>query len=160
MIRLNGLAEETDLLRAVFEQVMEPLLVLDGESCVVAANPAAEKMLGLPPGGAAGWVMDGLFPPGHETGCYEAVLKDPRGRRREVEVSASRIAIGGQSHIAAFLRDITSKKEGEKLLKEVQKLEQEAGAKLEVRLGSKLGAGPIADELIAKKLQELRRESP
>ena len=83
-------SDDIVLFREAFEQASDAMVVLDSAGRVVAANSGAEKLLGLPEGGAAGWVMGGLLPPGwRDRGAFEAVIADGEGGRLEVEVTAS-----------------------------------------------------------------------
>lgn len=78
----------------------------------------------------------------HERECRETLAKVRSAKRRVERSDAS------EQHLSV---------DAGKILAEIEELEREAGSKLEVKLGPKLGAGPIEETLVDEKLLQLKR---
>ena len=123
-----ALAQSRKEFRVVAETAHEGIVATDGSGSIVYANPAVEGMFGYASGGLTGLPLSALeF---REGPGRPALLADPAsigeavfeglGRRRDqstfpLEISLSRWRVGGNSSITVILRDLTLRKEVERL---------------------------------------------
>ena len=112
------LAESEQRLRATLETANEGVVGLDARGRIRSANPAAERLFGAPAaaleGRSLGELAEGelrLDRPGNA--CELTVL---RGEERvPVELALGTLEVGGERCYTAFLRDVSERKEVERL---------------------------------------------
>lgn len=117
----EDLARSESELRAIFETAPDGIVTLDGAGGVASANPAALRLLALPPGDLLGRPLADLVPgmpsPSRLDATELSALR-PDGGRVPVEVSVAP-ALEAGLHIAV-LRDVSPRKAAEEKLREKQ----------------------------------------
>ena len=123
-----ALAQSRKEFRVVAETAYEGIVATDPSGSIVYANPAVERMFGYAPGQLSGLPLSALDV--REAPGRPALLLDPAsigeavfeglGRRRDqstfpLEISFSRWRAGGNSSTTVILRDLTLRKEVERL---------------------------------------------
>ncbi|MBM3463151.1 MAG: response regulator [Armatimonadetes bacterium] len=99
-----ALAQSESRLRSIIEVNADALLLIDDESRIVFANPAAEVLLGLPAQELVGQPFRHPLQPG-ATARLQLVAHD--GTRRITEITAAEAEYGGRHAILASIRDVT-----------------------------------------------------
>ncbi|WP_243303573.1 PAS domain S-box protein [Geothrix oryzisoli] len=139
---IRAAAEPPDLYRAFFEASPQGILIHDADGAILGANPAAERVLGIPLGQAQGRSAlgplgkfiheDGTPCPGMTQPALEALrsgrpvegvvmglLHPERGPTTWIEVSAAPVVQpnGGPGRVFTTFMDITERKRGEDALR-------------------------------------------
>lgn len=121
--------------RAVYEQVIDAVVLADAEGRIVALNPAAQRIFGFAEAELVGRKADVLLatatndlePLFNEAsanaGTASGISRELSGRRRyggtlTMDVSVSRILLGGREDFLLIMRDISERKEAERALRE------------------------------------------
>jgi PAS domain S-box-containing protein len=127
-------AESKARLVGIVNSAMDPILLLDERLRITMFNPAAEQIFRVPAAEAADQPI-GHFIPGAEdliAGASKSSSAparfEARGMRRggdpaDLELSVSRMETGGRRFISVIARDVTGRKELERLLLQKDKLE-------------------------------------
>jgi len=115
--------ERLDLLmRNIVQQSFDGVVAFAEDGRVGTANPAAEAMFGLEPGGLAGRRFEQLFPDfrrfrpagdraGGADGRWHGRAVRPDGGTFPVELALRTIALDGESRLVAVVRDTTEAEE-------------------------------------------------
>lgn len=93
-----------DQLRAIYERMTDGILIVDDDGLILAANPAARRML---PGGHAGLEGAPFGSPIADRNAVVIELVTPGGEFRTAEMRVSRLEWHGQPARLLILRDIT-----------------------------------------------------
>ncbi|HEX6715321.1 MAG TPA: diguanylate cyclase [Thermoleophilaceae bacterium] len=97
-----------DHLRGLIAQLSDGILVVDGDGCVLFANPAAERLLGRPTaelvGGSIAFPMSAGGPPAE----LDVVASD--GSERIAEMQVAEVEWEDRLAFVASLRDVTARK--------------------------------------------------
>ena len=125
--------------QALFEATSQGITQVDPEERVLLANPAAERIFGVAPGGLVGRNLSEFLGPDDlltveretrrrirgESGTYIVEIRRPDGAHRSLSVTASPMhdAAGGYRGASAFFLDVTEKQLNENALRQAQKLE-------------------------------------
>jgi PAS domain S-box-containing protein len=174
-----GTEEHDQMLRAVFDNARDGLLVTDDSRRVLEANPAACSMLGLAPTALVGAALDGLVvaEPAELDALWDVLLETgdtigewhfhhADGTVRELEVAATPGFLPGRNLLV--LRDVTERRRLELWLHQSQKMEaigklaggvaHDFNNLLTVILGSaELAAARLDDSVLAREqLQGIR----
>jgi PAS domain S-box-containing protein len=121
-------------LAGIVSSAMDAIVLLDEELRITMFNPAAEQLFEIPAAEALGTPIGGLIPdlatqvPPSDTAQSAAVRFEARGQRRsgkhaDLEVALSRMEAGGGRYLSVIARDVTARKELERLLLQKDKLE-------------------------------------
>jgi two-component system cell cycle sensor histidine kinase/response regulator CckA len=123
--------------RALMEHALDAVLVLSPDGTILEANRAAETLAGRPRGEQVGRsflellqaedrdAVAGRFARMLETGYVHdssSVLR-PDGRTIPIEISASRVDVGGGPLVLAIVRDVSERRQLENQLRQSQKME-------------------------------------
>ena len=123
--------------RALMENALDAIHVLSPDGTILEANLAAETLVGRPRREQLGRSFLELIPAegrdavaGHFGGMLEtgslhessSVLR-PDGRTIPIEVSASRVDVGGEPLILAIVRDVSERRQLEEQFRQSQKME-------------------------------------
>ena len=132
------LAETRSRLDAVIRSAQDAIVLLDADLRVTLFNPAAERVFGCPAGAATGAELTRFLPAGLPAGGPTPVPCEVEGRRADgrpvpLEVSSSRIEIGGQTVHTLILRDATGRKRAEEELRESARQRERALNELQAR---------------------------
>jgi PAS domain S-box-containing protein len=139
----RGVLEDQEArLRAVWEQTVDGLAVLDESGGIERVNPAAERMFGRAEHELVGSSLDQLVDeaaPGGSgarmpgaTGAVAGPARDrrveARGRRGDgtafpLDLSMGEIVLEGRRHFIAAMRDLTDRRDTEEQLRQAQKME-------------------------------------
>ncbi len=120
--------------RAVYEQVIDAVVLVDGQGRIVSLNPAARSIFGYAEAELVGRLVDVLCADERQAlellrlaatddrGAH-GVFREINGQRRNgtlltMDVSVSRILIGGREDHLLIMRDVTERKEAERALRE------------------------------------------
>jgi PAS domain S-box-containing protein len=132
-VRLEGqLAESKARLLGLVNSAMDPILLLDAELRITMFNPAAEQLFGTPAAQATGEPIERFIPGiqsqlrAAETSAptrFDARGVAPGGQVADLELSAARMEAGGRTFLSVIARDVTRRKELERLLLQKDKLE-------------------------------------
>lgn len=132
---ISSLSEESGFLKAVFDTVVDPLVIIDAKGTVIAANNACERVLGWSPESLIGQPLTCLMPtsyrPLHD-GYIQRFLETQEQRiigiGRELQavtrsgdaitihLSVSHCEIGGKDYFTGLIRDVSSQKAYRQLL--------------------------------------------
>jgi PAS domain S-box-containing protein len=127
-------AESKARLAGIVNSAMDPILLLDERLRITMFNPAAEQLFETPATVAAGEPI-GRFIPGAEAQIsgsspeapavdrFEARGVRPSGEPADLELSVARMETGGRAFVSVIARDVTRRKELERLLLQKDKLE-------------------------------------
>jgi PAS domain S-box-containing protein len=134
----EALRESEERFRTLFENQGEGTGIVDQQECFILCNPAAEAILGVPPGGLVGrslrefvtteqWALVQSQTSQRKEGkksTYEMEVLRPDGKRRSLTVTATPRFQNG-SYVGAFgiFRDITEQKELQLELMQSQKIQ-------------------------------------
>ena len=129
----QALRESRALIEAIFESSMDCIVTISASGKIIEFNPAAEKVFGIRRDLAIGQLMENLLIPEnlrqhHRQAMhsklsldqpYENQRVETRARRADgsefpVELTITRIQIGGEPVFNAFVRDMSEAKELEK----------------------------------------------
>ncbi len=126
---LRRLEESEAQMRAIIETAVDGILTFDAEGVVLSCNPAGEKLFGCRAGELVGrsigeaiepWPCERLRMDGREAGRHASRPREMQaaGRRRgggtfPLELSIGEYRQNGQPRFAAFVRDITDRKQAE-----------------------------------------------
>jgi PAS domain S-box-containing protein len=132
-VRLEGqLAESKARLTGLVNSALDPILLLDEDLRITLFNPAAEQVFGTPSAKAMGEPI-GRFIPDIEDQLRAASSAAPArfdaggvaagGAASELELSAASMEAGGHKFVSLIARDVTRRKELERLLLQKDKLE-------------------------------------
>jgi PAS domain S-box-containing protein len=119
-------AEQRDaarLLRALFEEALDGMVIADDAGRCVEANPAACRIFGVERERLLGRPVEEFCPPGHDLGRGggEFQLRRPDGSLRDLEFQAAANFLPGR-HLSV-VRDVTERKRLEGQARQAQKLE-------------------------------------
>ena len=125
--------------RTLFEAVSEGFSHVDAQEVFILANPAAERIFGVPPGGLVGQSLKAFLAPEEvalvevetakrargESSVYPLEIMRPDGVRRSLSVNVSPVATADGSYggASAIFQDVTEKNMTEETLRQAQKLE-------------------------------------
>jgi diguanylate cyclase (GGDEF)-like protein/PAS domain S-box-containing protein len=127
----RALAEAQALSHAVLNSVSDGILVVTRAGLITRANPAAERILGTPPGGLAGASVHQFVPPAVRgrhaqlIADFSAVGPHVMGAHRQLtglrsdgsvvplEVTLTEVSEYGKDHVCAVIRDVTDRLEFE-----------------------------------------------
>lgn len=131
---------DSDIYKLVYEIVTEAMIVTNGEGTIVQANPAAVALFEYEMSELIGLNVDDLLPTGlrkiHAQHRSNYVKKPQRramgagldlegqtksGRKFPVEVSLNHATTNGQFHVVALISDISSRKETEARVLQINK---------------------------------------
>jgi len=121
--------------RAVYEQVIDAVVLTDAQGQIVALNPAAQRIFSFTEAELVGRPVSVLFEAEHQglgpllTAAADnrangsGVSRELSGRHRyggvlSMDVSVSRILLGGREDFLLIMRDISDRKEAERALRE------------------------------------------
>lgn len=123
---------------AILQSALDCIITFDLDGKIIEFNPAAERAFGYAQAQALGREVGALIFPElsladerHGLALFHASHQGPNGQRRElvarradgsecpVELAASRIIIDGKPMFTAYLRDITERKDAERLTSEL-----------------------------------------
>ena len=126
--------EQQRHIQLLIESVGDAILSVDPDALIHSANPAAERLLGRPATQLVGTPLDEIFSDqvdlyheletklqGIERGGarpIESTLRQPNRDPIEVEMTASRMESDGASILALVIRDVTERKETERMKEE------------------------------------------
>jgi PAS domain S-box-containing protein len=126
------LAESKARLMALVNSALDPILLLDEDLRITMFNPAAEQLFETKAAEATGKPI-GRYIPGVEERLGEAESGEPArfdarglshaGKSPELELSAARMDAGGRRFVSVIARDVTRRRELERLLLQKDKLE-------------------------------------
>ena len=124
------------LYRAMVETVREAILVLDEESTILFANPAAERVFGYPPGDLVAQRIDILIPErlrsAHHRGISRYLRTGARGiawegvelpglhrsgKEVSLEISFAEYQHEGRRIFTGIIRDVTERRRAEEALR-------------------------------------------
>ncbi|MGB8168971.1 MAG: PAS domain S-box protein [Chthoniobacteraceae bacterium] len=169
---------------AILQSALDCIVTFDLEGKVIEFNPAAERAFGYPQREALECEVATLIFPDLPLGdeprglaLFHASQQGATGQRREllarradgsecpVEVAVIRIVIDGQPMFTAYLRDITQRKEAERLTSELALVVANSndaivactleGAIRSWNVGAERVFGYVADEVIGRPLHML-----
>ena len=125
--------------RALFEAVSEGFSHVDAQENFILANPAAERIFGVPTGGLVGRSLKAFLAPEDvaqieretakrtqgQSSFYPLDIVRPDGVRRSLTVNVSPVWApdGSYGGASAFFQDVTEKNMTEETLRQAQKLE-------------------------------------
>jgi PAS domain S-box-containing protein len=132
-------SESEAQLRAIFQTIVDAIVVIDGEGRILDFNPAAERIFGYTAGEVIGQNVKMLMPE-PDSSQHDQYLKNyfqtgqPQiiGKGREVtgqrkdgstvalDLAVSEVAYDGRRLFTGILRDITERKQAEELLKQAK----------------------------------------
>jgi PAS domain S-box-containing protein len=133
------LAESRARLAGIISSALDAILLLDDQHSVSMFNPAAEQLFGVRADEARGKPV-AQFIPGFNAVRFEpeaaregtleqrarvaeAAGRTAAGKRLELELSTSRMDVEGRKFVTVIARDVTERKELERLLLQKDKLE-------------------------------------
>lgn len=121
--------------RAVYEQVIDAVVMVDTEGRVTALNPATQRIFGYTEAELVGRPVEGLFAAQRQglKSLIQAVMDNEtsgsevsremsgqhcNGGILTLDVSVSRILLGGRESFLLIMRDISERKDAERALRE------------------------------------------
>ena len=121
--------------RAIYEQVIDAVILTDLQGRITALNPAAQRIFGYTQPELAGRPLATLVadekrrlepliqatmdnPVGSNWVSREIYMRERNGGSRLMDISISRIFLGGQHDYLLIMRDISERKEAERTLRE------------------------------------------
>jgi PAS domain S-box-containing protein len=121
-------------LAGIVNSAMDAILLLDEQFRITLFNPAAERIFEAPSAQAIGAPITRFIPELERHLRESGPVEDrptrfdahgirPGGRRAELELTLSRMEAGGRRFISVIARDVTQRKELERLLLQKDKLE-------------------------------------
>jgi len=128
--------------RSVWENSTDAVLLMDLEGAIRFANPAVTRLFGWEPDALTGKSMDVLHVPAIPAGTWWSAAGDGNrkvfetravrtdGSEVEVEIAFTRMTMGAQLWIVAFVRDITERRRQEA---EIRKSRAEFAAAREIQ---------------------------
>ncbi len=132
----NDLAEKEEQYRAIFESVLDGIIIVDPSSTIVEVNPATTKIFGYSRKELIGMSIRNLVYPDayndfymfmqiRESELYSAYSTgmNSKGDKISVQVLATNFSYGGRRHLIALTRDITELKKKDEQLLQSQKME-------------------------------------
>jgi len=128
-IRMEAqVAESKSRLAGIVNSAMDAILLLDDRLRITMFNPAAERLFQTSAGEAAGQPIARFIPAIDDQLREDASPMETRGVRAgggalELEISTSRMDAGGRRFTSVIARDVTQRKELERLLLQKDKLE-------------------------------------
>ena len=158
-----ALAQSRKEFRVVAETAHEGIVATDASGSIVYANPAVEAMFGYASGGLSGLPLSALEV--REGPGRPALLADPAsvgeavfeglGRRRDqstfpLEMLLSRWRVGGHASMTLILRDLTLRKEVERLKDGLTSLDAPAEA-------ARVDVAPFLERVVAMHAPLARR---
>ena len=145
--------DQTEIYKLVYEIVTEAMIVADREGKIVEANPAAVDLFGYPMDILEGMSVDELLPDAlrkAHTALRTTYASDPQKRKMgsgldlsaqhadghliPVEISLNHAAFGDELRVVALITDITTRKESEKRILQINKELEEGVAQRTVDL--------------------------
>ncbi|HEU6449152.1 MAG TPA: PAS domain S-box protein [Verrucomicrobiae bacterium] len=134
-IHSDALRDSAERLRAILETAVEGIITIDARGIIESFNPAAEKIFGYNADDVIGQNVKLLMPEPfrHEHDSYIAnyhktgrpkiigIGREVIGRRKDgsvfpMDLSVSEVNLAGSKLFAGFVRDITERKNAEKVL--------------------------------------------
>ena len=167
----EALRKSEEQYRTLVENLSEGVDIVDAEENFVFANPACEKIFGVPPGGLKGRNLKEFTAPGYErkleeetekrkkgiSSKYEFQILREDGQLRNLEVSAvpRYDEKGNYSGTMAIISDVTERK---MLEQEVEKARSDLLFSVSHELKTPLFLMATAQEMISMLPEEKRRE--
>ncbi|MBA4190527.1 MAG: hypothetical protein C0467_21280 [Planctomycetaceae bacterium] len=133
------LADAEARLDAVIRSAQDAIITLDSGLQTTLFNPAAEQVFGCPAHEATGSNLARFLPDGLPGGSADsATRREVQGRRADgqpvpLEVSSSRTEIAGEAVHTLILRDVTDRKQTEKVLHETALQRERALTELQAK---------------------------
>jgi len=134
-----ALVESEGRLRTILEAAGDPILVVDRRNVIRFASPACESVLGWHPDELVGRGLCTIQPArlasthleamsrhvrtgtrSVDWGAFETVARRRDGREIPVEIAFGEIMLDGEPAYAGFLRDISTRRDHERLLRETE----------------------------------------
>ena len=136
----SALAASESRNRAIAEAALDSIITVDPQGCILEFNPAAERTFGLSRADALHQPVTQILFPEHLRADHQAKLQallsstEPETLGRRIETTAIRrngdefpvemalVALEGDGHrfISAYLRDISERKEAERIMREAK----------------------------------------
>ena len=127
-------------MRAIFDSILEAVVVIDDHGRVIQTNPTVQELFGYLPEELVGQNVSILTPPeierqhddylaryraGTSSGRVVGNVRTTEGRRRDgslfpVQLAVSAISIRGKKYFVGVIADITEQVENERLLREAR----------------------------------------
>ncbi|NLR91268.1 PAS domain-containing sensor histidine kinase [Flammeovirga agarivorans] len=133
--------QDSNPLAALFNAASEGIIICNKKGIIVTANPMADKIFGYEDGELINEPLEILLPDSMKkmhVGLRDGYIKNPKTRTKGlgkeflaqrknkeqfvVEISISSLQLDGELHVAAFINDITKRKEAEKEVIEQRQL--------------------------------------
>jgi two-component system sensor histidine kinase/response regulator len=118
--------------RAVFDHVLDGIVVVDEDGVVDSINPAAERMFAVRGGVAVGQPFASLWggaPPSLRAGTAEQVLSHADGTATPLELTSSVCSIGDRKRHVIIVRDLSGARQATAMREAVVRAENETRAK-------------------------------
>ncbi|NJC86970.1 MAG: PAS domain S-box protein [Desulfuromonas sp.] len=175
----RSIQSERTRARAIYEQVIDAVVLADAEGRITAQNPAAQRIFGYAEAELVGRPLGELFADRQRAvaSLIQAVTdnaaggsevsREMAGLRRNgdnltMDVSVSRILFAGRENLLLIMRDISERREAERALRESdlrfrQMYEQSEDAILFFKPGSTyvVDANPTAEQLFGRERAEV-----
>lgn len=126
----EALRRSSQRFQQLIESAPDVVLVLDGDGRLLQANERLTTVLGWPPAALVGRPVTDVLPGGLLDGQTTARRQD--GAAVPVDISTSRVAADGGEVTAAFLRDVTDRRQAEALALQVHDAEVRRRHALEI----------------------------
>ncbi|SRR5579883_9769 len=129
----NRLAESRARLTGIINSALDAILLLDEQLRISMFNPAAERLFGVPADQARRRPVTEFIPefdttrsdtsPEVAPRAMQATGRTASGKQLELELSIARMEAEGRQFVSVIARDVTERKELERLLLQKDKLE-------------------------------------
>jgi PAS domain S-box-containing protein len=156
-------------LRAIVDNVVDGIIVIDDRGIIESVNPAAERLFGYAPGELVGRNVSLLMPEPHRRAHHDylasylatgrakviGIGRELMGQRQDgtsfpIELAVSELPQGDRRRFTGIVRDITERKRAEQELKTLN-------AELQQRVEERTAKFENSNEALAEEITERKR---